>query len=137
VLRLNCFHHEAKSRFEGGELEPGSGEVGSGTGSAPECDLLTVTMANPGTGMCFEDVEDSGRLGHRLGNGAGPKKQESRSQRERMKSKEEQKSQVKSRVMAGKGCERGSVRVSKGGTSQVSPEKQSWGYTSMAVCLLL
>jgi hypothetical protein len=74
VLRLNCFHHEAKSRFEGGELEPGSGEVGSGTGSAPECDLLTVTMANPGTGMCFEDVEDSGRLGHRLGNGAGPKK---------------------------------------------------------------
>jgi hypothetical protein len=31
VLRLNCFHHDAKSRFEGGELEAtGSGEVVSG-----------------------------------------------------------------------------------------------------------
>lgn len=49
VLRLNCFHHEAKSRFEGGELAPtGSGEVGRGwTGSAPGCDLPTVTMASP------------------------------------------------------------------------------------------
>lgn len=49
VLRLNCFHHEAKSRFDGGELAPtGSGEVGRGwTGSAPGCDLPTVTMASP------------------------------------------------------------------------------------------
>jgi hypothetical protein len=54
--------------------------------------------------------------------------------RERIKSKEERKSQGKSRVMAGKGCERGSVRVSKGGTSQVSPENRL-GDTSMAVCL--
>lgn len=46
---MNCFHHEAKSRFDGGELEPtGSGEVGRGwTGSAPGCDLPTVTMASP------------------------------------------------------------------------------------------
>lgn len=31
VLRLNCFHHEAKSRFDGGELAPtGAGEAGRG-----------------------------------------------------------------------------------------------------------
>jgi hypothetical protein len=49
VLRLNCFHHDAKSRFDGGELAPtGSGEVGRGwTGSPPGCDLPTVTIASP------------------------------------------------------------------------------------------
>jgi hypothetical protein len=47
VFRLNCLHQDAKSRLEGGELEPvGSGEVaGSGTGSTPGCDL-PVTMVN-------------------------------------------------------------------------------------------
>lgn len=63
VLRLNCFHHEAKSRFEGGELEPGSGDVGSGTESAPECDLLTVTMANPGTRNVFRRRRGLGKAG--------------------------------------------------------------------------
>jgi hypothetical protein len=47
VFRLNCLHHEARSRLDGGELEPtGSGEVGSGgMGSAAGCDL-PVTIAN-------------------------------------------------------------------------------------------
>ena len=47
VFRLNCLHHEARSRFEGGELEgTGSGDVGgSCTGSMPGCDL-PVTIVN-------------------------------------------------------------------------------------------
>lgn len=82
VLRLNCFHHEAKSRFEGGELEPGSGEVGSGTGSAPECDLLTVTMANPGDSRYVSKTSRiRGRLGHRLGKWGWAQKNNNRGHR--------------------------------------------------------
>lgn len=47
VFLLNCLHHEARSRLDGGELgSTGSGEVGSrGMGSAAGGGL-PVTMAN-------------------------------------------------------------------------------------------
>ena len=49
LFLLNCFHHEARSLFDGGELEPtGSGDdTGSWTGSMPGCDL-SVTMVSRG-----------------------------------------------------------------------------------------
>lgn len=53
---MKFLHHEAKSSFEGGELEGmGSGEVaGNWTGSRPGCDF-PVTMVYRG------DAETSGR----------------------------------------------------------------------------
>jgi hypothetical protein len=50
VFRLNCLHHDARSRLDGGEVAPtGSEEVaGNWTGSTPGCDL-PVTMVRPGS----------------------------------------------------------------------------------------
>lgn len=46
-FRLNCLHHEARSRLDGGDEAPtGSGDVGKWTGSMPGCDF-PVTMAKP------------------------------------------------------------------------------------------
>lgn len=58
-FRLKFLHHEAKSRFEGGELEgTGSGEVsGNWTGSRPGCDF-PVTMVFRGTQRRVEDGEE-------------------------------------------------------------------------------
>lgn len=48
VFLLNCLHHEAKSRFDGGEVAIASGGAAVGgsrcRGSTPGCDLPVVTM---------------------------------------------------------------------------------------------
>jgi hypothetical protein len=88
--------------------------------------------------MCFEDVEDSGRLGHRLGNGAGPKiTRIAIRERENEEQRSEEKSgQVKG--YGGEGMRKGKCQGFERGTSQVSPENGlGVTYTSMAVCLLL